>query len=902
MREFGKIKSNHYMKKHLLGLMAILSILGACQKNEVAFIYEPITLHATIEEENATKTVMDENNNILWSENDQIVAFMKSSYGHKYQVKPSFVGKSYADFSMVSSGNGTDLSAGNEWEHNVVYYPYSEDIECLKSGANYELEVNLPFEQVYVPDSFANGSMAMVAVSENDHIAFKNVLGGMKILLKGNQKVTSIMIEGKNNEQLSGNAVVTAYADDKTPTISMNSESSTSVTLNCSAGVQLNETHATEFIISLPPILFTSGFTVTVTDDADETYIVETDKANTIIRSSLLVMPEVTIASPSDIEQDSVNLSMSEAANCYIVSQKGSYTFETVKGNSLESVGMVKIAEVLWESFGTDVAPNIGDLVKSVSYSNNRITFKTADPFTEGNAVIAAKDEEGNILWSWHIWLTDKPQSQVYYNNAGTMMDRNLGATSATPGDICAHGLLYQWGRKDPFLGCSTNHYHKDLNQPIAKSTIAWPAQVNSSTPATNGTIEFAIAHPTTFIRPGKNYDWYYTGTNSTDHTRWPTSDSPKSIYDPCPAGWRVPNGGAEGVWSTALGVPWTIEEYSGKFDQINRGFDFAGELGEDLNIWYPAAGDASTYTAIESAGYWGFYWSATKYKSSSQSYLLFIQDEGKVIPAEHYGHFYAGSVRCVQDNGVESKDEMPSYIDEHKINHGPGIKIGYVVWAPVNCGYHKDHFQYGKLYQWGRKYGQGYYGDLCINNESGVAEVIGTWNDAGEQKLKSGPISLSYGQDSENADQFIYRTASDVKYGRDWCDTEHDYLWNSGSENEPIKTEYDPCPEGWRVPTWKELNALQENHSSFVEVNGQYGYWLSGPIEYSEGVPRIFLPAAGMNTHRGSSQFRGYYGYYFASNPAGTSETGRLQMTYKRVNMGGAYRSMGLSVRCVKE
>ena len=119
------------MKKQLLGLMTILTVLGACQKNEVSVeLSEAVTIHATIEDNDATKTVMDESNNILWSENDQIIAFMKSSYGHKYQVKPSFVGKSYADFSVVSSGNGSDLSAGNAWDHNVVYYPFSENIEC----------------------------------------------------------------------------------------------------------------------------------------------------------------------------------------------------------------------------------------------------------------------------------------------------------------------------------------------------------------------------------------------------------------------------------------------------------------------------------------------------------------------------------------------------------------------------------------------------------------------------------------------------------------------------------------------------------------------------------------------------------------------------------------------------
>ena len=109
------------------------------------------------------------------------------------------------------------------------------------------------------------------------------------------------------------------------------------------------------------------------------------------------------------------------------------------------------------------------------------------------------------------------------------MMDRNLGATSATPGDVGALGLLYQWGRKDPFLGSSSNS-----SSATAKSTIKWPSAVSSN--SSNGTIEYATAHPTTLIKyNGSNYDWYYTGSSSNDNTRWTTSSSNKSIYDPCP-------------------------------------------------------------------------------------------------------------------------------------------------------------------------------------------------------------------------------------------------------------------------------------------------------------------------------------------------------------------------------
>ncbi len=103
------------------------------------------------------------------------------------------------------------------------------------------------------------------------------------------------MVEGNNGEKLSGESIVTAYTDGSKPGISMASGAFTSVTLTCPESVLLDENTATEFIISLPPTVFTKGFTVIVTDNDGKTYKVATDKKNEAIRSSLLVMPEVTL-------------------------------------------------------------------------------------------------------------------------------------------------------------------------------------------------------------------------------------------------------------------------------------------------------------------------------------------------------------------------------------------------------------------------------------------------------------------------------------------------------------------------------------------------------------------------------------------------------------------------------
>ena len=344
------------------------------------------------------------------------------------------------------------------------------------------------------------------------------------------------------------------------------------------------------------------------------------------------------------------NLSLSGTANCYIVSSAGRYKFKTVKGNSTESVGSVVSCEVLWESFGTDETPTVGDLVYDVSYDDDGyIEFEATA--RKGNAVIAAKDAEGKILWSWHIWLTDMPEEQVYFNNAGTMMDRNLGATSAVPGDVGALGLLYQWGRKDPFLGSSS------IKTAItAKSTLSWPTAVDCT--SSTGTIDYSVLHPTTFIKGDNiNSDWckFNKGDSwivfESINIRWSCS---KSLYDPCPVGWRVPDGGESGVWAQASGSP-NRDNYT--YDSINEGMNFSGEFGASSNIWYPAS-----YCRMHNSGdfyegeKFGNWWSSSR-TDDNLSYKLTFSYAGWYNSSDFSNCADGRSVRCVKDTEGSSKD-----------------------------------------------------------------------------------------------------------------------------------------------------------------------------------------------------------------------------------------------------
>ena len=615
------------MKRILFAAIAASAMIVACQKTEENFEQSDAhELHASIEADGASKTVLDENNNIRWSEGDQIVAFMKTSLGLKYQLKDSYIGETSGYFSKVSSASSDDLGAGMEWDHIVAYYPYAESIKCAKSGDNYQISVILPTEQTYAPDSFGNGSWPMVAVSNDNDITFKNVCGGMKLQLKGTQKVVAINLEGKNSEKLSGAATVTAYTDGETkPAITMASGASTSVTLNCGSGVHLNESTATEFILALPPVLFSKGFTVTVTDDSGSPYTVETDKANTVLRSSLLVMPDFKLDASSGDDSGG-------------------------EGEEIIPVGKV-----------------------TVSKASLTLTTRVSYALTAKITPIDATDQ--SIVWS------SDNASVVTVDQSGVLTTLSSGT-----------------------------------------------AVITAEAGGVTGTCTIKVIAPTT---------------------------------------------------------------------------------------------------------------------------------------------------REVKDYEVDG------------ISYGKGIVIGDVIWAPVNCGYEpatsdSKGYPYGKLYQWGRKYGQGY----STSYDASVPEIV------------EGQISEVNGQKENYSNTFF--TASEYPY--DWMTPRNDNLWNSGTEEDPVKTKYDPCPEGWRVPTYAELDRLNNSYSSFMTVGDQKGRYFCGDYTYLDSAPQVFFPAAGSRSYDdGNADNRGNKGLYWSSMPS-SRNAHLLNFNSSSVSMSGTSRALGFSVRCVQE
>lgn len=218
-------------------------------------------------------------------------------------------------------------------------------------------------------------------------------------------------------------------------------------------------------------------------------------------------------------------------------------------------------------------------------------------------------------------------------------------------------------------------------------------------------------------------------------------------------------------------------------------------------------------------------------------------------------------------------------YVDEYGINHGQGIEINGYIWAPVNCGYkaateNSKGYPYGKLYQWGRKYGQGYSLDY---DETGI-----TW--------ATSDLALDELQ-TESASLFVFTNWAPFSYDGN--------MWNNNTETEPQKTKYDPCPNGWRVPTKDEFKTLVANGYVWGNDNEIVGGWFY--TDDNNDGNAVFLPASGkVNVTHRKVNSREIEGYYLTSTKSGAS-TARYSIFE---NSGAWYieGDMGGSVRCVRE
>jgi hypothetical protein len=409
---------------------------------------------------------------------------------------------------------------------------------------------------------------------------------------------------------------------------------------------------STVYVLMVPSETALSGslkFTFTV-DGKDITGTVE-DASTVGLLTGTQYMFDITINSSAVEVKNTANCYMIAPGNSLIipVNVKGNGDANAVAGTGIDVHHTAASVGILWET-----SPDLISL-SGFTTGNQAVGITANDDSKTGNAVIAAysgADQSGDILWSWHIWVSDYDPDkggETYtvvnsVNASYVFMDRNLGAVSAIPGDEGTIGLLYQWGRKDPFTAASILNPQIDPN-------IANEITVYNS----NGTgfklndKKRTVSVPNNLLNSIKNPDILYVGTSSSSYDWYTASDSfhnnylwggastvapdGKTVFDPCPAGWRVPaQNGDSSPWSGFSKSTFALSDY---------GRVYAGS-------YYPSTGCRYGHNGeLYSTGASGSYWSANTGPDYGYRFLF---DKSEVYPLYNSDRAGGLSVRCVKE------------------------------------------------------------------------------------------------------------------------------------------------------------------------------------------------------------------------------------------------------------
>ena len=636
--------------KKLAFIIGIISLAVACntieepsnlvddKAQEVKQVANAPVLSASIDEsvEAQTKSYLDEDWQILWNANDEISAFVKRTTNWKYRFAGA-EGAQAGDFTPIDVPD-----TGNTITNVYAIYPYSASNSIDANGV---MTVNFPATQTYKANSFGQGANTMVAVSSTEstnasNLSFKSACGYLMLKLYGNNvKVMSVSLKGKNNEKIAGAATISMPLGGD-PTVAMASNATDEIVLDCGSGVTIGNSSSnyTEFWLAIPPVTFENGFTVTVTTKGGLTFTKSNNKEFTVSRGYGKKMAPIEVKVPT-------YLSAEETANSYIVDVNNindlGYCFDcTVAGNGvtvdMAAFGFATHANCWPKVNGTyssslpaahptdiRVVLNQNSCISDVRYENGKIYFNASASKSKGNAQILMMDAaDDNPAWVWHIWCTDQPEV-VRFTNVSSwgytydIMDRNLGALTNGVDEnnidnMC--GLYYQ-------LGNPTGFTYAEFSSASASSK-GWRMVDGIAGAAKTRKPYLDIANDWRWFNcygsndPQNIYGILWGGgsasvSQSSPHylKRGPAAE--KTMYDPCPAGFKVmpidfiisdSDSGNQWGWykngtNGSIFFPYNGAAWEGDF-WMHRGYVPNGDTANYTTLWTSAnQGNSMAYS-----------------------------------------------------------------------------------------------------------------------------------------------------------------------------------------------------------------------------------------------------------------------------------------------------------------
>lgn len=331
-----------------------------------------------------------------------------------------------------------------------------------------------------------------------------------------------------------------------------------------------------------------------------------------------------TEASPFDLSlynpsSSTHTLTTAQSANCYVVNAPGWYKIPLYYGNSLNNSNgygtetfqnhagtkidasncnfssSVSSGKLLWQDEYALITPTS---ISKTSDGQYLKFYVSPDAIAQGNAVIAALNSNDQILWSWHIWVTNMNLKERVNVLSGENRDTNypfmtqpvgyceastlsypqrdfivtiqqgtscklaaarISQKSGTTLSVAQNCTFYQWGRKDPFPGAQSDNNTTSLQKLCYKadgSDFVYEKK-GGNTILEDGKQSMAgsILNPTTFYYSltttswaSQDNDWCSTTyndnwsmINTSINGNWADDNITKTVYDPCPIGFKMP-------------------------------------------------------------------------------------------------------------------------------------------------------------------------------------------------------------------------------------------------------------------------------------------------------------------------------------------------------------------------
>ena len=308
---------------------------------------------------------------------------------------------------------------------------------------------------------------------------------------------------------------------------------------------------------------------------------------------------------PYDLSTDGGkgDITTQTTANCYIVSAPGTYSLPLVYGNAIKNGQNNNVAFQGFKDYKDQdiTSPNINGaydctlvwsdafyLFKDVKLKDGKLVFTLdRDYMQQANAIVAVRDKEGKIMWSWHIWVTEHDLSETVglqdydkqQDNKYQLMPYNLGwidgksieyesreipftftqdksgeektLNVVQQGDTLDYkdggSTYYQWGRKDPIVALKNR---KEIGSEDYRPHETWQNGYGYKYEVKQVSLGEAIQNPNVYYvshdGKGENTRWlnspqYYNLWNSGNYSDKDSQSSTKTVYDPSPRGFKVP-------------------------------------------------------------------------------------------------------------------------------------------------------------------------------------------------------------------------------------------------------------------------------------------------------------------------------------------------------------------------